>query len=238
VSSVSAASFSGEALAPESIAAAFGGNLATATVSAPSLPLPESLGGSSMKLRDGANVERSAPLFFVSPTQVNFLVPPMTAVGEAVVTATSGDGAVAIRPALIASVAPGLFSADASGRGLASGVLLRVRADGAQVYEPIARFDAAQNRLVAVPIDLGPAGDQVFLILFGTGLRFRGALSAVSATVDGVSSEVLFAAEQEALAGVDQINLRLPRTLAGRGDVEVALIVEGRRANAVRVSFK
>jgi uncharacterized protein (TIGR03437 family) len=116
--------------------------------------------------------------------------------------------------------------------------LLRVRADGAQVYEPIGRFDAAQNRLVAVPIDLGPAGDQVFLILFGTGFRFRGALSAVSATVDGVSSEVLFAAEQEALAGVDQINLRLPRTLAGRGDVEVALIVEGRRANAVRVSFK
>ena len=47
--------------------------------------------------------------------------------------------------------------------------------------EPLARYDTAQNRFVAVPIDLGPEGDQVFLSLFGTGWRFRSAESAVQA---------------------------------------------------------
>ncbi|MGH9845204.1 MAG: hypothetical protein ACREEM_41335 [Blastocatellia bacterium] len=237
-SSVSAASYSGAALAPESIAAAFGGNLATTTAVAASIPLPTSLGGSALKLRDSANIERIAPLFFVSPAQVNFLTPPMAAAGEAVVTATSGDGAVSISPATIAPVAPGLFSADASGRGIAAGVVLRVKSDGSQVYEAVSRFDPAMNRIVAVPIDLGPEGGQVFLILFGTGLRFRSALSAVTATIGGVASDVLFAAEQGALAGVDQINLRLARTLAGRGEVDVVLSVDGVIANVVRVSFK
>ena len=120
----------------------------------------------------------------------------------------------------------------------AAGVVLRVKSDGSQVYEPIARFDTAMNRIVAVPIDLGPAGDQVFLILFGTGLRFRSALSAVTATIGGVAADVLFAAEQGALVGVDQVNFRVPRTLAGRGEVDVVLGVDGSSANVVRVSFK
>ncbi len=238
VSSVSAASYGGATLAPESIVAAFGGNLATATASASSVPLPTSLGGSSVKLRDSANTERLAPLFFVSPTQVNYLAPPMTAAGDAVVTATNGDGAVSISPATIAPVSPGLFSADASGRGVAAGVVLRVKSDGSQSYEPIARFDAATNRIVAVPIDLGPASDQVILIVFGTGLRFRSSLSAATATIGGMTSGILYAAEQGGLVGVDQVNLRLPRALAGGDEVDVALSVDGGIANVVRVSFK
>jgi hypothetical protein len=86
-----------------------------------------------------------------------------TAAGAATAPITSGDGKVSTGVMQIASVAPGLFSADASGQGVASGVALRVKADGAQTYEPIARFDQAQNRFVAVPIDLGLATDQVFL---------------------------------------------------------------------------
>ena len=35
-----------------------------------------------------------------------------------------------------------------------------------------------------------------------------------------------------------QINLRLPRSLAGRGEVDITLTVDGRRANTVRVNFK
>jgi hypothetical protein len=40
-------------------------------------------------------------------------------------------------------------------------------------------------KFVAVPIDLGPPTDQVFLLLFGTGLRFNSALTNVSTSVDG-----------------------------------------------------
>jgi uncharacterized protein (TIGR03437 family) len=37
---------------------------------------------------------------------------------------------------------------------------------------------------------------------------------------------------------VDQINLRLPRSLAGRGDVEVRLTVNGRAANVAGINVK
>jgi len=40
------------------------------------------------------------------------------------------------------------------------------------------------------------------------------------------------------LLGFDQINARLPRSLAGRGEVEVGLSVEGKAANVVKVSIK
>jgi hypothetical protein len=56
----------------------------------------------------------------------------------------------------IATVAPGLFSANANAQGVPAGVALRVRANGTQVYEPLARFDQAQNKFVSVPLDLGP----------------------------------------------------------------------------------
>jgi len=84
VTSVSAASFAADdALAPESIAAAFGTNLATGIQAAPPspLPLPTQLAGVSVKVRDSAGEDRLAPLFFVSPEQINFQVPRGTAAG-------------------------------------------------------------------------------------------------------------------------------------------------------------
>lgn len=68
---VSAASFRGQPIAPEAIIAAFGSNLATATLSATVTPLPTSLAGTTVKVRDSFGTERLASLFFVSPTQVN-----------------------------------------------------------------------------------------------------------------------------------------------------------------------
>jgi len=56
------------------------------------------------------------------------------------VTVTGGDGAVSIGVGLINTVAPSLFTADASGQGVAA-IALLVKADGSQSYEPIAQFD-------------------------------------------------------------------------------------------------
>jgi uncharacterized protein (TIGR03437 family) len=239
VASVSAASFGGAELASESIVAAFGAELATATQVASSLPLPLTLAGTTVKVRDSAGVERDAPLFFVSPAQVNYLIPAGTAVGAAKVTITSGDGKVSAGVVQIASVAPGLFSANASGQGVASGEILRVKADGARSYEPIAEFNQAQNRFVAIPIDLGPATDQVFLILYGTGFRNRSSLSAVSASVGGASVEAIFAGAQGGFVGLDQANVGpLPRSLAGRGELDLVFRVDGKAANTARISVK
>jgi len=238
VANVSAASYISTSLAAESIVSAFGSGLATATLAAASTPLPTTLAGTTVKVRDSAGTERLAPLFFVSPTQVNYLIPAGTVNGAATVTMTSGDGTVSAGTVQIASVTPGLFAADASGRGLAAATALRVKADGSQQFEPVARFDAAQNKFVAVPIDLGPETDQVFLLLFGTGIRFRSALSAVTAKLGGVDSQTPFAGAQGDFAGLDQVNVRLSRSLIGRGEVDVALTVDGQTANALKVHIK
>jgi uncharacterized protein (TIGR03437 family) len=238
VASVSAASFAGGALAAESIVASFGTALATRIEVASTLPLPTTLAGTTVRVRDSVGTERLAALFFVAPTQINFQIPPGTMAGQATITVTSGDGTVSGGSVTIAPVAPGLFSANASGQGVAAATVLRVRADGTQVFEPVARFDAAQNRFVAAPIDLGPESEQVFLILFGTGFRQRSSLSATSLSIGGAGVEVLYAGAQGDFVGLDQVNARLPRSLIGRGEVNVALMADGRPGNLVSIHVR
>jgi uncharacterized protein (TIGR03437 family) len=236
--SVSAASYSGIALAPDSIAAAFGANLATTTQLATDLPLPTSLTGTTVKVKDSNGTERLAPLFFVSPAQLNYQNPPGTTAGEAIVTITSGDGAVSVGTMKVAGVAPGLFAANADGQGVAAAIALRIRADNSQVFEPVSRFDSAQNKFVPVPIDLGPASEQVFLLLYGTGVRFHSSLSAVTVNLGGIDAQVGYAGPQNDFVALDQINVRIPRELAGRGDVLANLKADGVAANTVFVNIK
>jgi uncharacterized protein (TIGR03437 family) len=223
-------------VAAESIVAAFGANLSTTTAAANTLPLPETLGGVTVTIKDVVGVERNAPLFFVSPGQINYQVPASAAIGEAAVTIKQNNNVVAEGLLQVASLAPGLFTADASGRGLPAALALRVKADGSQTYEPIAQLNPATNRLEAVPLDLGALSDQVFFIAFGTGFRKPGLTGMAS--IGGLNAEVLYLGAQGALAGVDQANLRIPRALAERGLVEVRLSVEGKTANPVTIQIK
>jgi N-acetylneuraminic acid mutarotase len=115
---------------------------------------------------------------------------------------------------------------------------LRVKADGSHHYEPVVRFDAAQNKFVARPLDLGPEGEQVYLILFGIGFRSRSSLAAVVAAIGGTYATVSFAGAHPDFAGLDQVNVLLPRNLMGHGEVDVLLTVEAQIANPVRLQIK
>lgn len=238
VASVSAASFSSAALASDSIVAAFGENLAGSVQTASGSPLPNALAGTTVTVRDGANVERSARLFFVSPQQINFLMPEGLASGTATIVVTNGEGKLAVGTVNIAPVAPSLFAANANGREVPAAVVLRIRQDGSQVYEPIATFDQAQNKFVAAPIDFGVTTDQVFLVGYGTGLRGRSSLGAVKVKLGGTDSEVLFVGAAEGFFGLDQINLRIPRSLIGRGEVDFELTVDGTKANVMKLRIR
>ncbi|MEK7832227.1 MAG: hypothetical protein AAB401_14125, partial [Acidobacteriota bacterium] len=218
--------------------ALFGANLATGVQVADTVPLPTTLLGTTVKVRDSAGTERAAPLFFVSSEQINAMIPTGTANGSAQVVITSGDGKISVGTIQISSVAPGLFSANSSGVGVAAATALRVRADGSQSFEPVSSFDAAQNRFVSVPIDLGPDTDQVFLVLNGTGIRGRSSLAAVTAIIGGTAARVDYAGLQGVFVGLDQINVLIPRSVIGRGEVDVVLTVDGKPANTVRANIK
>jgi uncharacterized protein (TIGR03437 family) len=238
VTSVSAASLAAGFVAPESVVSAFGEGLAGATETANSLPLPTALGGVSVLVRDRAGIERLAPLFYASPKQVNYQLPPGTAAGEAAVLVVRSGAAVATGTAQVAAVAPALFSANASGRGVAAALAVRVKPDGSQMPGAIARFDETRREFVPVPIDPGTEGDQVFLTLFGTGIRFRDADGLVTATVGGAAAEVLYAGPQPQYLGLDQVNVRLAPELAGRGEVDITITVDGRTSNIVVISIR
>src|SRR5262245_5307157 len=234
VAAASGASFKAQPLASESIVALFGSDLANSTEVATTMPLPVSLAGTTVTIRDSANNEWLAPLFFVSEKQINFLMPGL-ANGEVAIIVANASGRLASGTATIASVAPAIFSANSNGKGVAAAVVLRISPDGSQSYEPVAAFDQAQNKFVAAPISLET--DQVFLVACGTGIRFRSSLGAVAAKIGGVSSQVLFAGPAPEFAGVDQINVRLSRNLIGRGPVDFELAVDGKPANVVKLEI-
>ena len=242
LATVSAASFSAGELTAEGIVAAYGTGLATSSATATSTPLPTTLAGTTVAVRDSAGVTRNAPLFFVSSGQINFVVPTGTAAGSADITVTAGDGSVSASTVTIANVAPGLFTMNTNGAGAVAAVALRIKANGTQTFETVAEFNTTTQRWVTKPIDLGADlganSDVVYLIPYGSGIRNRSSLANVTATIGGTSVPVEFAGKQGGLAGVDQLNLRLPRTLIGRGEVDLILRVDGKQANTVKVNIK
>jgi uncharacterized protein (TIGR03437 family) len=234
----SAASFKPNTLAGEAIGSLFGSQLSLSTEAATVTPLPTTMAGVSLKFKDAAGVERLAPLFYASPTQINFLAPGGMIIGPGVFTLLKSDGAAPSGTIQISPVAPGLFAANANGQGVAAGVALRVRTDGSRDFEPIAQFDQAQNKFIASPIDLGPPTDEVFLVLFGTGIRFLSSQAAATIKLGGSDLPVLFSGSQGTFAGLDQVNVKLARELIGRGEVAVEMNVDGQAANIVSISIR
>ncbi|HEX4951556.1 MAG TPA: N-acetylmuramoyl-L-alanine amidase [Blastocatellia bacterium] len=239
IASVSAASYQpATSVASESLISAFGVNLTTETQSARDLPLPTTLADVTVKIKDSRGTEAAAPLFYVSPTQINYQIPPQLALGTATVTVTHKSAITAVGTLDLTTVAPGLFTANANGVGAAAGVLQRRKADGSDVYEPLAQYDEGQKLFVPRQLDLRSANEQYFLTLFGTGIRFRNPALPVTSQIGGVEVEVLYAGEQKEYVGLDQVNLRLTPELIGKGQLDVILKVEGKSTNPISVAFR
>jgi uncharacterized protein (TIGR03437 family) len=248
ISNVSAASYGGsiqsgqETVARDSIVAMFGKDLASVTQVADKLPLPAELGGVTIKIKDSFGAEHSAPLFFVSPTQINYLIRAEATTGYANLTVSTADGKVQTGTIRIASVTPGLFSANADGGGPPAGVLLRVKADGSQSYEPVAEYDQTRQRFVPREIDFGPdlgtASDQLFLVMFGTGIRNRSSLEKVAVNNSEGVAAALYAGPQADFVGLDQINIQLNRRMINYGTVYLVLYADGEPSNRLEIQFK
>ncbi|MCI0337641.1 MAG: SBBP repeat-containing protein [Acidobacteria bacterium] len=238
LANVSAASFIRGPLAPESIVAAFGVEMAhTADSSGTTNPF-NTLGSVAIKVRDSDGKEREGQLYYVSPGQINYYLPAGTATGPAQISLTTSRARIAAEEINITTVAPGVFTANADGKGVAAAVMVRVKPDGSQLVEAVSRFDQAQNKFVAIPIDLGQETDRVFLSIFGTGWRFRSSESAVKVTIGGIDVPVTYAGIQPTFVGLDQINVQLSRSLAGKGEVDMVVTVDGKTANTAMVSVR
>ncbi len=197
-------------LAPESYAALYGVNLGSS---------------STLSLRDSSGTTQNLTITYSSSTQINFLLPAGVASGAATIIVTTSSGTAQFNVS-VANVVPGLFSADSTGRGPAAAQVLIVNPD-----------KSVTTRLVTdgpIPV---LAGTDVYIVLYGTGIRGHSD-NGVIAKVAGRPVDVLYAGAQGAYPGLDQINLRIPLSVGGMGNVEIQLTVDGSPSNTVTAIFQ
>jgi uncharacterized protein (TIGR03437 family) len=229
---ISAASPMVIGVAPGGVATVSGQNLSTGTATG-SAPLPTMLSGTSVNIIDAGGRTTAAPLLYVSPTQINFLIPSSVATGNGKISVTSGSTTVTSSYVPFNTVAPGLFTLN--GLGLAAATAVRVAADGTQT--PVAVYTTnSDNSLSAASIDVTAANGSVYLTLYGTGLQAAGT-SKTTVTIGGVIAKVLFAGPQ-GTAGLDQVNVLIPASLAGTGNANIQLAANGINANPVQITIK
>jgi uncharacterized protein (TIGR03437 family) len=233
---VSAASFR-PAVAPDSIASVFGLDLAGNLQTAGQLPLPTILLDTTVRLVDSKGRYHFTPLILISPQQINLVVPPAAALGPAEIIVNHGD-TISRGVIWLEAVAPALFSARQNGQGPPP-LVLTTRIDAFSRSDGLALCGSGSEACESLPIGSIGAESETYIGLFGTGMRGHGNLDPVSATVGGEPVAVLFAGAQPEYAGLDQINLGpLPRSLAGRGEVEIVVTISGKQSNAVTVNIQ
>jgi len=216
----SSASLEGGPLTPGALVTAFAqfeARLATSTQQAASAAWPVTLGGATVTVVDSSGASLPATISYASPLQLNYRLPENTAPGLATVRIAAGGVTVTGAVNIVATY-PGLFKTNLEGRAAAQ--LAKV-VNGQVTYESIAG-----------PISLGSPSEQATLVLYGTG--FNGAKD-VTASIGGITVPVAYAGPQGTYSGLDQINLPLPATLAGRGQADIVITAGGKRSNPVNL---
>ena len=217
LSTVDGARFAGT-VTPDSIAAGFGTLLASTTLSASTTPLPTVLDGSSTFV-NGA----PSGLFFVSPNQVNFHVAPSVLTGPGNVVVLAKDGRVSQGTVNISNSIAAIITSKSDGTGAPAA---RASADGTNFNIAVGNADGTPN-----PIDAGN-----FVMMFVTGLRFASSLPSLN--IGGTAVTPTFAGPQGTFVGLDQVNYQVPLSLAGRGEVDVTMTVDGRTSNVVKLRIR
>jgi uncharacterized protein (TIGR03437 family) len=222
------------AVAPDSLASFFGTNLATGTAQALDQPLPTTLGGITLSVTDATGTQRSAPLIYVSPAQINFVVPDGTVPGASTFSITNGG---TTQTATVRSVAPALFSMNGTGSGVAAATAIAVQAGNPQLQSPVTVFQCTGSSCASVPINVG-VDRPVYVSFYGTGIRNRSSLANVTATINGAGVPVLYAGPTPGFTGLDQVNVGLILSLRGSGESNVVLTVDGQTSNAVTINIQ
>jgi len=236
LSVVSAAYLGGCTVAPSQIVSILGKGLSTTMAQAPASGPVENLNGVSVTVSDAAGTSLPARLYYASPGQLNAVLPEI-APGTASVTVQTPTGSFggSLR---VTPNAPALFSADGTGSGLAAGEILRIKADGSRVVEPV--YNAADGKYTPVAIDVSNPLEEVFLTLYGTGLRNLKSTDGLTVNVGSAAVTPTYIGAAGQYPGLDQMNLLLPSSLAGKGQVYIVIAIGDldNEANLVWVQIK
>jgi uncharacterized protein (TIGR03437 family) len=224
-------------VAPGSIVSIYGSNLATTGTSATSVPLPFTLGNSTVTVTDSTGAQAAMPLFYAGPQQINAQIPGTVKTGPAVLTIATPSGGVQ-STVMLTTVAPGLISANGNGTGAPAAQVVTNHADGTQTVTYAFDYPCTPGTCTTAPINLGGSGNQTALVLYATGVRNRAALSDVTVQIGSQSLPATYAGAAPTYVGLDQVNVTLPASLAGSGTVNLSLTVAGTKSNVLTVTFQ
>jgi uncharacterized protein (TIGR03437 family) len=144
------------------------------------------LDGTTVTVTDSGEAAGLAPLFFVSPKQINYEIPEGAALGPATVTIKNQNGTTQTADIEIGDVSPGLFELNSS--GLVAAWVLPIISEVQQSLLPVYQIGAS-NSVIALPLDLGPSTEEVYLEMYGTGFR---SATSVRVTIGGLGVPVIY----------------------------------------------
>jgi uncharacterized protein (TIGR03437 family) len=210
---INAASFApaGNPISPGQFVTLFGTGLAKSNQTA-APPYPLSLNGVSVLINN-----KAAPLYFVSPGQLNVLVPFATIGPTAtVVVQNSGVNSNTVTVP-VAATSPGIYALDQSGSG--GGAILHADFSLVNAAKPAIGGETVLIFLTGLGTVTQPVADGTA----GTGSALHTADADVSVFVGGEQATVLFKGLAPGFPGLYQLNVTLPQFLKGSGNLPLAI---------------
>ncbi len=202
----------GNPIAPGEYITIYGSGLASGSETAKP-PYPPSLNGVSVLING-----RQAPLYFVSPGQINALVPYATQGPQAAIVVETGNGGRSNTVTVpVAPTAPGVFSQDLSGSG--PGAILH--ADYSLVT-PARPAHPGETVLVYLT-GLGAVNPGVADGTAGGGNPLSLVAAPLAVYVGGSPASVQFAGLAPGFPGLYQINITIPADVIVTGSVPLAI---------------
>jgi len=199
-----------KSIAPGSIAIARGSGLASRPMEARPLDngfFPLSVDQTTVHVNG-----LPAQLLYVSPSQINFVVPSEIQSGPAEIVATNADGFASKVTVTVLSSAPGLFTVSGDGRGEA----LVLNADS----------------LLSGPFD--PTDNKLRLIIFATGTHYS---TNLTASIGGRAVPVESVIQSHDLPGLDEVHVIVPSELRGAGTTDLIVDAEGNESNHATITL-
>ncbi len=200
-----------KAVAPDSVAVAFGEVLAFTTAQAAPLPngtFPATLAGTTVTVNN-----RPAQIFSVSPSRVIFHVPAATEKSFAQFTVTNSEGFETRGTIRVMDAAPGVFTVN--GDGLGDGVILDALTGGPGPFDPT---DGMRR-----------------LKVYATGAR--NAPFQIQVTIGGRLVPFESITHSAQTPGVDELLVQVPRDLRGAGLVNLSVRAARRDSNPVTLTI-
>jgi len=221
--------------APGSIMSLWGTDFASTSAKASQVPLPTILDGVSVEIVDGERI-LVAPMFFVSPGQINALLPYEIAGSSARVRVRNSRGTSNAEQIAVASRAPGLFTKSMDGKGEAivtHADFKMVGTDNPAFPDEVVLVFLTGLGKVEPQVESGrSAGDN------GSNGPLNLVKDAVTVYVGGQQATVQFAGLAPLFVGLYQLNIRLPARLPGGAQPIVVECGGGRSLPGVTIEIR